>query len=392
MVLLHPVGMCTVAAPTIRLLLKLMRDSEEGLRPEYEGAPGYPLVLSRAQAEQLRDAEVTQLETVMQGLALRRFPVEDPGVVFNVHTPELYERLWGLPPRRVEGPSDGLDEGEEYEASLEGYDETIDYFDSVTEPSLLERELVAETLFEKASLLSSYGGDEEALACFEELIQRFGESTEPSLQVWVAEALLAKASPLMGDNRACLEEVVRRYGEAPETPLRLRVATALSMAGRADELVRRYAEAPETALRLSVVEALNAQARRLREEGRMEEMLACQDELVRRFGGETEPSIQKAVARLLFERGELLSRKERHEEAVASFDELVLHLGDASEKHLLDWVARALAQKGKLLARLGQHGEARSAYNEIIRRFGASPERPLRRHAELALAELPKVG
>ena len=158
-VLLHPVGMCTVAAPTIRLLLKLMRDSEEGLRPEYEGAPGYPLVLSRAQAEQLRDAEAAQLETVMQGLALRRFPVEDPGVVFNVHTPELYERLWGMPPRRVEGPSDGLDEGEEYEASLEGYDETIDYFDSVTEPSLLERELVAETLFEKASLLSSYGGD-----------------------------------------------------------------------------------------------------------------------------------------------------------------------------------------------------------------------------------------
>jgi molybdenum cofactor cytidylyltransferase len=390
-VLLHPVGMPTVLAPTITLLLKHMGDSEEGLRPEFEGAPGYPLVLSRAQAEQLLDLEETQLETVMQGLKLRRIPVKDPGVVVNIDTPEAYERLWGMPPQRVEGPSAGLDEGEEYEASLAGYDETIDSFGTGTEPSLLERELVAEALFEKGSLLSAYGGDEEAVACFDELIQRFGEAAEPSLHEWVAEALIAKVSPLMADNRpeaarTCLEEVVRRYGEAPETALRLQVATALSMQGRVDELVRRYGEAPETALRLSVVAALTAKARRLREEGRMEEMLACQDELVRRFGGETELSILKEVARILFEKGELLFRKGRREEAVDSFDELVLRLGDTSEKHLLDWVARALAQKGKLLALLGRYGEARSSYNEIIRRFGASPERPLRRHAEMALS------
>src|SRR5687767_494304 len=47
-VLLHPVDMPAVRASTLKSLLKAMGDSDEGLRPEFEGAPGYPVVLSRA--------------------------------------------------------------------------------------------------------------------------------------------------------------------------------------------------------------------------------------------------------------------------------------------------------------------------------------------------------
>lgn len=103
-VLVHPVDMPAVRASTLKSLLKTMGDSEEGLRPEFEGAPGYPLVLSRVVAERVRDSSETQLDAAVQGMRLRRVPVKDPGVVVNINTPETYERLFGTPPRLAPPP------------------------------------------------------------------------------------------------------------------------------------------------------------------------------------------------------------------------------------------------------------------------------------------------
>jgi molybdenum cofactor cytidylyltransferase len=103
-VLLHPVDMPAVRASTLKTLLKAMGESDEGLRPEFEGAPGYPLVLSRVAAERLVSGGVTQLDAALQGLKLRRVPVKDPGVVVNINTPETYERLFGMAPRLAPPP------------------------------------------------------------------------------------------------------------------------------------------------------------------------------------------------------------------------------------------------------------------------------------------------
>ncbi len=102
--LLHPVDMPAVRASTLKTLIKAMGDSEEGLRPEFEGAPGYPLVLSRAAAERLVSGNATGLDAALQGLKLRRVAVKDPGVVVNINTPETYERLFGTPPRLAPPP------------------------------------------------------------------------------------------------------------------------------------------------------------------------------------------------------------------------------------------------------------------------------------------------
>lgn len=104
LVLLHPVDMPAVRASTLKTLLKVMGDSDEGLRPEFEGAPGFPVVLSRAVAERLLGSNVAQLEAALQGVKLRRAPVKDPGVVVNINTPETYERLFGMPPRLAPPP------------------------------------------------------------------------------------------------------------------------------------------------------------------------------------------------------------------------------------------------------------------------------------------------
>jgi molybdenum cofactor cytidylyltransferase len=103
-VLLHPVDMPAVRASTLKSLLKAMGDSDEGLRPEFEGAPGYPVVLSRAVAERLLETGATLLDAALQGVKLRKVSVKDPGVLVIINTPETYERLFGTPPRLAPPP------------------------------------------------------------------------------------------------------------------------------------------------------------------------------------------------------------------------------------------------------------------------------------------------
>jgi molybdenum cofactor cytidylyltransferase len=105
-VLIHPVDMPALRASTLKSLIKALGDSVEGLRPEYEGASGFPIVLSRAAAERLRDMDSgeTLLEGALRGVQLRRIPVKDPGVVVNINTPETYERLFGSAPKLAPPP------------------------------------------------------------------------------------------------------------------------------------------------------------------------------------------------------------------------------------------------------------------------------------------------
>jgi molybdenum cofactor cytidylyltransferase len=104
LVLLHPVDMPALRASTLKSLLKLMGDSDEVLRPEFEGAPGWPLVLSRGAVDRLRAATGTQLDAALTGMRVRRVAVKDPGVVVNINTPETYERLFGTAPKLAPPP------------------------------------------------------------------------------------------------------------------------------------------------------------------------------------------------------------------------------------------------------------------------------------------------
>lgn len=105
-VLIHPVDMPALRASTLKSLIKAMGDSVEAIRPEFEGASGFPILLSRGAAERIRDRDSgeTTLEGAVRGLQIRRIPVKDPGVVVNINTPETYERLFGSAPKLAPPP------------------------------------------------------------------------------------------------------------------------------------------------------------------------------------------------------------------------------------------------------------------------------------------------
>ncbi|RKG77316.1 nucleotidyltransferase family protein [Corallococcus terminator] len=103
-VLLHPVDMPAVRVNTLKTMLKSMGEAENSLRPEFEGAAGWPVMLSRAAAERLLKAGGTALDPMIEETRPRRMQVKDPGVVVNINTPEIYKTLFTTEPKPAPPP------------------------------------------------------------------------------------------------------------------------------------------------------------------------------------------------------------------------------------------------------------------------------------------------
>jgi molybdenum cofactor cytidylyltransferase len=97
-VVLHPVDMPTVRASTVTALMAKL-DGAEAAVPEFEGAIGHPLLLTRGAVEKVLAMDgVPHMEAALQRLTLKKIPTKDPGVMVNLNTPDIYERILGTPP------------------------------------------------------------------------------------------------------------------------------------------------------------------------------------------------------------------------------------------------------------------------------------------------------
>ena len=101
LIAVHPVDMPMVRANTVKALLAtLEKRSSEGVVPEFDGAAGHPLVLTREAAQRvLKMTDVPHLEAAQARLKIARMKTNDPAVMVNLNTPEVYERVLGMAPR-----------------------------------------------------------------------------------------------------------------------------------------------------------------------------------------------------------------------------------------------------------------------------------------------------
>ena len=76
------------------------------------------------------------------------------------------------------------------EEAIAVYDEVIARFGSTTEVQV--RKYVAEAMVKQGEVLESLGGKEEAIEVYDEIIRRFGEAREPALREQVGRALLKR--------------------------------------------------------------------------------------------------------------------------------------------------------------------------------------------------------
>ena len=263
---------------------------------------------------------------------------------------------------------------------------------------------LATVLFRKAFSLAELDQSEDAITTYDELVRRFGESSDETLRRQAAGALINKGNRLVALDRgeegiAVYDEVARRFGEAVESDLRQRVArgllykawalTGLNRGEEAiaayDELTRRFSEAVEPKLTETFALALFYRGGVLRVLGREEEAIAAYDDIVRRFGDATDPALRQQIATALVNKAWTLGSLRRYEEAIMACEEVVRHVGEAAELGLQEQCAIALVNLGWNLGELSRNEEAAAMYDEVLRRFGDAPELGLRESVAMAL-------
>lgn len=230
---------------------------------------------------------------------------------------------------------------------------------------------------------------EMAVAACDELVGRFGTSSQLGLKKAVATALSTKAFALHEMGRAeeqvsIFDEVVTRFGHVPEPPLREYVAKALVNKGTVlrqldrgqeaiaayDQVVVRFSDAAELSLLEQVAKAGVNKAFALGELGRSEEEIAACDEVVVRFGDAAEPPLQEQVARALITKGTALWQLGRYDECLQSAEDFLHRFSDLSGSHLQQQVAYSHLIKASALAGLGHLEEAVATIEKVVRRFG----------------------
>jgi tetratricopeptide (TPR) repeat protein len=224
-------------------------------------------------------------------------------------------------------------------------------------------EEAARALLQKSTTLRQLGRSEQAIAAYDEVVERFGRFPALQFREQVARALLNKGIVLGQLDRA--QQEIAAY----------------------DQLVERYGQASELELREQVARALLNKGVALGQLGRREQEIAVYDELVERFGEAPELELRKQVARALFNKG-TFGHMGRRDQEIAAYDELVARFGKSPELELREQVGRALLSKGVALRQLDRPEDAIAVYDELVARFRLAQEPELSRLVHVAREKL----
>ncbi len=170
--------------------------------------------------EDLRDA----IRRSQYREAIRLASVIDKSELSSQQLNELMEAMWSA----TNELNDNSDE------ELSSYDLFINIADTLLRekieyPTLPRR--IAKALVNKGITLGVLNRSEDAISAYDQVVRRFGDSTETALKEQVANALVNKGFRLGVLNRSedevsAYDEVVRRFGDSTETALKEQVAKA----------------------------------------------------------------------------------------------------------------------------------------------------------------------
>ena len=275
------------------------------------------------------------------------------------------------------------------EEAVAAYDEVVRRFGDSRYPAILE--WVAKALANKAAALGKLNRPQDALEVCDEVVRRFGESEMPGIRQQVAAAHLSRGVALGDLNRLqdalkAYEELDGRFGESDSPAILESTAAALVNRGSVlhelnrpqdvpkacDEVIRRFGRGDTPALLESVAAALANKGAALGALNRPQDALETCEEVVRRFGQSEIPALQASVARALVNSGGALRALNRPQDALEACDEVIRRFGESETPALLQPIATALINRGGALTALNRPRDALEACDEVIRRFGES--------------------
>ena len=254
-----------------------------------------------------------------------------------------------------------------------------------------EPPVVAQTLYKRAFAFTDRGHVPEALAVWDELVRRFGDSdAQPELE-YVAIALLNKGIALGTMKRpydalAAWQEVVNRFesseGEIFQSTVARAHVSRAAMLGTlnfpddalaiCNSVLDRFTATDSPMVLAEVANALSCKGATLAQLNRPTEAVTTWDEVVQRFESRDEPAIQRQVALALLAKGEFLSGSNRPREALDAWNELEQRFASSDIPPIRNFAATALHHKGATLIQLNRLDEALVAHDDVVERFGSN--------------------
>jgi tetratricopeptide (TPR) repeat protein len=258
----------------------------------------------------------------------------------------------------------------------------------------------AQTLLDAAQQAAEEERYGDAIAAFDDVVERYGDATDASTSGLVGEALYRKAFCLHRIEReeealATYEELAARYRGAQEFGAQLsralfHQASTLVRLGRPEEAItvweelqERYGDATEPPLAMGLAAAFEGKAAALRRLERPDEALGSYDDLIIRFSDSTFPVLRHRADSALSEKVFVLLLLRRYEEAIVVANAAVARLREA---HDADALAIAVLNLGGALANEGRFDEAVGVYDALIDQLADSDSPELRGRLILAIS------
>ncbi len=271
---------------------------------------------------------------------------------------------------------------------------------------------LAKSWDDKAILLTMTHKEEEALPVLNDLLRRFLDrvtdtpKTERELElcIVVARALRNKASLLLRLEQidaliACYEEIIRRFGGATDHRLLRHVARAmywravyLGDTGRQDKevegydaLIARFGDSRNESITEAVLEGFERKTRIYQDQEDQEMVVEICDDLIRRYGTHADWHVANYVARAMIRRAVALGKQGQHGKELAGYDAVVRQYGDSAEDILRKHAAKALMFKAVTLNDADQTAAEMECYDEVLRRYAEDADASVRAVAADAL-------
>jgi hypothetical protein len=262
----------------------------------------------------------------------------------------------------------------------------------------LGRPAVAAERFVEAHRLGELGRADEEIAAYEDLAARLADTADPVLREFAARAVVAIAARRAARHEtdaaaSAYDEVVDRFGDVRSVAANALMAKA-ELLGTAERweaeiaayqaVASRFAGAPEVNLRAAAATARMRQAERLRELGRIDELVAVCNALVRDCSRDPEGDIQALgtggvlMLGIVFgERGDVAGELEAYGELVARFGDsphpaICRAAGIARARR--EAIAEELVAKATALVQHGGAADAWALYGELIAGLCDGPE------------------
>nr|WP_297729169.1 tetratricopeptide repeat protein [Mycobacterium sp.] len=277
--------------------------------------------------------------------------------------------------------------------AVAAYQQVIDRYRDDAAPAL--REQVARALTNQGLVLSELVRSVDA-----------GTAYQPGEQVVQALAHHGPLLPGLGRSAEALaacQQVINDYGADPAPALRKQVARALTNQGLVlgalirfadavaafQQVIDRYGADPAPALREQVAIATNPQRHMLAQLDRCADAVATyQQRLIDPYRDDPDPELREVVADALTSQSFALGQLGRTAEALAACQQVIDHYGDDPAPTLREQVAIALTNQGVVLGWLGRPAEARAVYQRVINRYRDDPAPNLRDLVERATTSL----